>query len=146
MINASQLRLRNLIHDGERNVLTVRSITESKISVEENELRYAPPFIFGIPLTFSNLIGQDDFRPNDFPGFPDFQHLQRADIFLRFSKSPDVDYISIFKHVQIELKPGEKTPVNLFIKRIRFIHELQNAFFLLSGKELSLNKVDFEIF
>ena len=145
MIQPRQLRIGNFVEDLERNILTVKAISESKISVEENELKFSPNFINGIPLTYSTLISNDGFMPNDFPGFPDYKHLQRGDIIVRFSKSPELHSVSIFKHLQIELKTGEKTPVNLFLKRVRFVHEFQNAFVSLTGKELSLNKVDFQI-
>jgi len=127
MIQSNELRLGNLVYDSNKRERYVSAIGVGNTIWFDDKADYSPKYysdhknIHPIPLTTEWL---EKF------GFVNTNHGWDKDKFGLF----DHNYSNKEKGLDLGLNMAEGP-----LPRIRFVHELQNLFFCLSGKELEVN-------
>lgn len=134
MIKARFLRIGNFVTDVERRILTISSVSKYQILIEEDNIAYQPGDLNGIELTQDGIINALKFEKESFE-----QHWlleRRPFVLMPFIMSGEI------KGWHCYIEDSKKKLQTL--RTIKYVHQLQNIWSVLSDKELFINKGDLE--
>jgi hypothetical protein len=114
MIQANELRRNNLVNY-KKNINKISSISEAFVMLESYEC-------------CSALVGYEDVKPIPIT----------KEWLLKFGFKDALNYFKI-KHFRIIMLEDRYFFDNIPLTEIKYIHQLQNLYFALTGKELKLN-------